>query len=159
MTQIVGYRLIEDATGVEVASWGGVWGRCPGVPNPVTLPNGDQVCGLPPGGSSGGYTLAAWEMEPPPPTAADVRGEAQRRIIAATGATDMTSCLTKQLNAQMRAAELINKKADGGTLTEAEAAEAAALQAFADTIKAIRASSNAMEADPPSDYADDARWP
>lgn len=89
-----------------------------------------------------------------------VKAEAQRRIIAATGATDIMSCLTKQMNAQMRGAELINIKASGGTLTADQQAEATALQALADAIKAIRAKSNAIEAlDPiPADYAADARW-
>lgn len=89
-----------------------------------------------------------------------VKQEAQRRIIAITGASDIMSCLTKQLNAQMRAAELINIKAEGGQLTAEQEAEAAALQALADSIKAIRAKSNEIEAlDPiPADYAADARW-
>ncbi len=39
-----------------------------------------------------------------------------------------------------------------------ELAEAAALQALADGIKRIRARSNELEADPPSDYADDSHW-
>lgn len=89
-----------------------------------------------------------------------VKQEAQRRIIAITGASDIMSCLTKQLNAQMRAAELSNIKAEGGQLTAEQEAEAAALQALADSIKAIRAKSNEIEAlDPiPADYAADARW-
>ncbi len=91
---------------------------------------------------------------------AAVKAEAQRRIIAIAGASDLMSCLTKQLNAQMRAAELINIKAEGGTLTAEQEAEAAALQALADAIKAIRAASNVIEAmDPiPADFAADARW-
>lgn len=89
-----------------------------------------------------------------------VKNEAQRRIIAATGTTDIMSCLTKQMNAQMRGAELINIKASGGTLTAEQQAEAAALQDLADSIKAIRAKSNEIEAlDPiPADYAADSRW-
>lgn len=89
-----------------------------------------------------------------------VKAEAQRRIIAATGATDIMSCLTKQMNAQMRGAELINIKASGGTLTAEQQAEATALQALADTIKIIRSKSNEIESlDPiPADYAADARW-
>lgn len=88
-----------------------------------------------------------------------IRAEAQRRIIALTGAADLQSCLIKQLNAQMRATELANKRALGAVLSEAEEIEAAALQALADGIKAIRAASNELEADPPQDYADDAHWP
>lgn len=92
-------------------------------------------------------------------TADMIRTEAQRRIIALTGASDLQSCLIKQLNAQMRATELVNKRALGAVLSEAEEIEAAALQALADGIKAIRAASNELEADPPQDYADDAHWP
>lgn len=95
----------------------------------------------------------------PAVVADDVRAEAQRRIIALTGATSLDGCLIKQLNALMRGTELVNKRASGGTLTAEEEAEAAALQAMADAVKAIRAASNAMESNPPSDYASDERWP
>jgi len=101
--------------------------------------------------------IAAYD--PNAPTADDVRAEAQRRIVLLTGAASLDACLIKQLNASMRATELVNIKASGGTLTAEQDAEAAALQAFADAIKAIRAASNAMEASPPVDYASDARWP
>jgi hypothetical protein len=92
-------------------------------------------------------------------TADHVRAEAQRRIIVLTGATDLSRCFARQLNASMRATELVNKKALGAIWTPDEAAEAAALQAFADAIKAIRAASNAMEPSPPADYTDDTHWP
>lgn len=96
----------------------------------------------------------------PPITAAQVKAEAQRRIILMTGAPDFNSCIVKQLNALMRVGELNNKLAMGDTLTEAEAVEAVALQAMANAIKAVRASSNTIEAlSPiPADYADNARW-
>lgn len=98
-------------------------------------------------------------INPPPPTADSVRAEAQRRIIALTGATDINSCFAKQLNAQMRATELTLVRALGGTWTPEQAAEAASLQALADTIKAIRAASNVMEPNPPSDYTSNSHWP
>jgi hypothetical protein len=90
-----------------------------------------------------------------------VKDEAQRRIIALTGADDLTATMIKQLNASMRATEFNNKLATGGTLTTEEQAEATALQALADAIKAIRAASNVLEAmDPiPSDYDDNSNWP
>lgn len=96
---------------------------------------------------------------PPPPDAADVRAEAQRRIMALVGAATLDACFVKQLNALMRATELANMRAAGGVWTTAEAAEAAALQGMADAIKAIRAESNTMEASPPDDYLSDNRWP
>jgi hypothetical protein len=91
-------------------------------------------------------------------TAADVRAEAQRRIIRLTGAADLNGCIIRQLNASMRATELVNKKATGGTLSAAEQAEEAALLALAAGIKAIRSASNAMEGAPPADYRNDHRW-
>lgn len=99
-----------------------------------------------------------WPVVPRQPTADDVRAEAQRRIIAATGAASFEACIVKQMNALMRATELANKRAAGGTLTDAETAEAAALQGLADQIKALRAKSNAMEGNPPADYRSDSRW-
>ena len=98
-------------------------------------------------------------FNPDAPTADDVRAEAQRRIMLLAGAASLDACLIKQLNASMRATELVDIKASGGTLTPEQQAEATALHAFADAIKAIRAASNAMEASPPVDYASDARWP
>lgn len=92
------------------------------------------------------------------PSAADVRAEAQRRIIALVGASSLDACVVKQLNALMRANELIKRRVWFGSLTAEEEAEAAALQELADRIEAIRAASNAMEASPPDDFASDARW-
>ena len=94
----------------------------------------------------------------PPPTADHVRSEAQRRIITLVGAMDLTACLIKQLNANMRANEL-NDIRHGRALTPEEEAEATALRALADKIKAIRAASNVLEPSPPEDYALDSHWP
>lgn len=55
--------------------------------------------------------------------------------------------ITKQLNMLMRVGELNNKLATGGTFTAGEAAEAAAMQSAGDWIKAVRAHSNALEAE------------
>lgn len=103
--------------------------------------------------------LSSHGLTSPLVTADDIRAEAQRRIIALTGASDLDTCMIRQLNALMRAAELTNKRVAGLALTDDEEEEAAALQALADAIKAIRAASNAMEASPPDDYLDAARWP
>ncbi len=92
------------------------------------------------------------------PAAIDIKAEAQRRIIALVGASDLTSCLIKQLNAQMRANELNDKRISGGTLTAEETAEADALRALAAAIKAIRAKSNEIESSLPSDYTADRHW-
>ena len=47
----------------------------------------------------------------------DVRNEAQRRIIALTGATSLLETITKQSNANMRANELNDKRLNGDKLT------------------------------------------
>lgn len=155
---IVGYKLIQTSDGAEVQTWGGTWGQSPAVPNPIRLPNGDDVHGAQPGSSFSGYTLTEWHMDPPAPTANDVRTEAQRRIIALVGAQDLTGCLIKQLNANMRANEL-NDIMHSRELTAEEAAEATALRSLATQIKAIRAASNVLEPNPPTDYADNKYWP
>jgi hypothetical protein len=89
-----------------------------------------------------------------------VKAEAQRRIIALTGTGDLTACIIKQSNANMRANELNDKRISGDTLSEAEEAEATALRNLATAIKAIRAKSNAIELmDPiPLDFAADEYW-
>jgi hypothetical protein len=95
----------------------------------------------------------------PLPTSADVKAEAQRRIIALTGTADLTQCIVKQLNANMRANELNDIRHDREWTTE-EAAEAAALRALATAIKAVRAKSNDLESMSPipSDYTSNSYW-
>lgn len=99
---------------------------------------------------------------PPPrrPLALDVKDEAQRRIIATTGAQDLQSCMIKQLNANMRANELNDARISGGTLTPAEEAQADYLRGLAARIKDIRTRSNEIEAMAPipDDYAKDGYW-
>ena len=95
----------------------------------------------------------------PPVTADRVRAEAQRRIIILTGASDLNSCVIKQLNALMRVGEINDKQARGEALTPQEQAEAVALRNMAAMVKAIRAASNVMEPNPPADYTSNARWP
>lgn len=91
---------------------------------------------------------------------AAVKAEAQRRIIALTGTNDLTACMIKQSNANMRANELNDKRLNGETLTEGEETEAQALRDLATAIKAIRAKSNDIELlDPiPLDYTADSYW-
>lgn len=103
--------------------------------------------------------LARYNLVGPLIAADQVRAEAQRRIIALTGATSLIETIVKQSNANMRANELNDKRLSGETLTTAEQAEADALRSLADAIKAIREASNVMEANPPANYADDENWP
>lgn len=71
MTEIVGYKLV-DKTGTEIASWGGVWGQCPGTPNPLTLPTKMTHVHCAEVGvdyedfDGKTYRLVPWEMEEPP---------------------------------------------------------------------------------------------
>jgi RNA-binding protein YhbY len=136
-------------------SWTNEQGQVWSVPYPLAdgqIPNQIQSW------IDAGNTIAPYA--PPALTAADVKAEAQRRICAVFGVTDLTSCIIKQLNAQMRASELINIKAEGGTLTTEQQAEADALQAAADAVKLIRSKSDVIEAMTPipADYTNDSYW-
>lgn len=78
--EIVGYKLIKIEDSSVVKEWGGTWGQCPAIPNPITLPNGDVVCGPALNTAYSGYELVPWEMEPPAPTVEDVVQERSRRL-------------------------------------------------------------------------------
>lgn len=62
---IVGYNLISVADGSVIQTWGGVWGQCPAVPEPVTMPDGSTVYGLAVDVEINGYKLVAWDMDQP----------------------------------------------------------------------------------------------
>lgn len=159
------YARIENGVAVErremaapPAHKAGLWKLCvdagpPAVAEGQTVVRSEAV--------SGDQLVASYTVIKRPDTElrALIKAEAQRRIIAATGATSFEGCLTKQLNAVMRATEITNKRASGQALTDAETAEAAALQALADRIKAIRAASDQIEAALPVDFAANSRWP
>lgn len=89
----------------------------------------------------------------PPITAAHVKAEASRRITARYPAW-------KQTNMLARGVELQNWRLNG-SWTEAETAEAKALDAAWTWVRATRAASDEIETMQPipADYADDARWP
>lgn len=65
--EIVGYKLIKSADASVVEQWGGIWGQCPSIPNPISIPNGDVVYSPLLNTDYSGYELVVWEMEPPPP--------------------------------------------------------------------------------------------
>lgn len=78
---LAGYKLISEKTGETVLEWGGVWGQCPGVPNPIIV--GDlHLHGIEPGQSAFGYRLEEWNVEAPPPQKYDVQVERDRRMDA-----------------------------------------------------------------------------
>lgn len=66
MEMIVGYKLLDEA-GQVCQTWGGIWGQCPSIPNPINLPNGDIVYSPSLGVNYSGYYLVDWLMEEPPP--------------------------------------------------------------------------------------------
>lgn len=61
---IVGYKLLNEADDTIAQTWGGVWGQCPAIPNPLILPTGAHVCAASLA-SYDGYRLEPWEMDPP----------------------------------------------------------------------------------------------
>ncbi len=83
MQMTVGYKLTEIATGVEHRTWGGTWGQCPGIPNPLILPNGDHVHAPSINTGYSGFMLTEWMMEEPPPVVPDVITPRQCRIMLA----------------------------------------------------------------------------
>ena len=84
---IVGYKLIDADKGTVIQQWGGVWGQTPGIPNPITLPNGDQVHGASVNDQYEGLVLVPWEMDPPPLVGTDINAERERRIAAGVTVT------------------------------------------------------------------------
>lgn len=65
MSQVVGYKLIKDEDNSTIQQWGGTWGECPNIPNPIMLPNGDHIHAPSLNENYNGYTLQEWKMEDP----------------------------------------------------------------------------------------------
>lgn len=84
----------------------------------------------------------------------DVKDEARRRILAVYPEW-------KQANMTARGVELTRKLAQGDAWTEAEEADAEALQDAWGWIRSVRTASDAIEAMTPIplDFCDDSRWP
>lgn len=61
----VGYKLVTDTDEI-IQTWGGVWGQCPAVPNPIVCPNGDVVYSPEIDVVYGGVKLIVWNMDSPP---------------------------------------------------------------------------------------------
>lgn len=159
---IVGYKLLRISDGAVVQEWGGVYGSCPGFPNPIVLPSGDHVHAGALDTDYQGHKVVAWMLGP---SAVDVKTEARRRILGRYPEW-------MQNNMVARSAELhriqsgMMRTAAGDVvaarqLTDIEIAEEKAISAAWDWIKRVRTASNGIEAlDPiPEDFADDSRWP
>lgn len=104
-----------------------------------------------------GLTIASYAPAAGPPTADDVRREAERRMRALLGARDSAHLDIIIANGTREAVRLLRKGA--ATWTAEEAQRAAMLEAVDLAIEAIRAASNMLEASPPADYAADSHWP
>lgn len=89
----------------------------------------------------------------------EIKGEAQRRIIALFEAPDFQASATKQMNTLKRATALLYKQGSGGGLTADELAEMASLNQLGEKIDAIRAASNELETTLPDNFTDDQYWP
>lgn len=60
----VGYQLVDN-TGAIIQEWGGIWGQCPGVPNPIYCPDGTVVYAPEINVDYGGVKLIPWMMDQP----------------------------------------------------------------------------------------------
>jgi len=61
----VGYKLVTDTDEI-IQTWGGAWGQCPAVPNPIICPNGDVVYSPEVDVVYNGVKLVPWMMDGPP---------------------------------------------------------------------------------------------
>lgn len=80
--KLVGYKLMAK-DGTIVQTWGGTWGQCPGVPNPISLPTGLTQVHCPEVGADyedfdgETYSLQPLMMEEPAPA---VEGSPEERL-------------------------------------------------------------------------------
>jgi hypothetical protein len=98
------------------------------------------------------------------PDADDVRAEAQRRMMRFVGARSAADLANKISNAireatRLNDARLSAAEGTGPAPSEADTLRSTQLRQADAAIEAIRAASNAMEAQPPSDFDDDGHWP
>jgi hypothetical protein len=100
--------------------------------------------------------LGEWEAiarpPAPPVTPAEIKGEAERRILSRLPEW-------KQRNLTARGVELVLARVVNGSWTKAQADEAAAMQAAWDRVKAIRSRSDELEQTLPGDFAANRNWP
>jgi len=93
----------------------------------------------------------------------EVNIEAQRRIISHIGCDSLEACLIKEINMQMRSAELLKSRVLNGAWSLDEQEEVNVLQDAADYVKEVRAASNLIALDIDvmtiDDMKKDLRWP
>lgn len=138
---------MTTAVHIEGRTWG------------VLLANGatERVCGADSAEDALRIYAEARNPPAPQPTAYDVRREASRRMQALTGARDAAHLEILIANGTREAVRLLRKGSSNWTADEA--ARAAQLEALDIAIEAIRGASNALETNPPADYAADEHWP
>jgi len=88
-----------------------------------------------------------------------IKDEAQRRINALFDATDLQSSLIKQMNAQKRATQLLQRQVIGPALSTEEEEEVTYLSQLGEAVDAIRDASDELETSLPENYTDDQHWP
>lgn len=91
------------------------------------------------------------------PSVDQVRAEASRRMQVLVGARDAEHLSVILSNGSREAIRLIRKGADAWT--ETEVVRAAQLESVDAAIEQIRASSNLIEENPPTDFKQDKHWP
>ena len=103
-----------------------------------------------------GMNMTDWQAiahpPTPPVTPADIKAEAERRILALLPEW-------KQRNLTARGVELVLTLVKNKGWTADEAAEAAAIEAQWNKVKAVRARSDELEATLPADFAGNGHWP
>lgn len=120
MTEMaVGYKLI-DAQGATIQSWGGTWGQCAGIPNPLKLPNGDYVHAPSLNTDYGGYTLVEWLMQEPPPPVPDsiTRRQCALQLLAMQTITaEEALAMTKTAEVPAAVAQVLTDAVNAGQMT------------------------------------------
>jgi hypothetical protein len=100
---IVGYKLI-DANGTILDQWGGVPYQMPGFPNPLILPNGDQIMGASSPGPYGEWTVVEWDMDlPPTPIPQEITRRQCAKQMLAMGLISPQECLSMTKTGDMPA--------------------------------------------------------
>ncbi len=70
--ELVGFYLFKIEDDSVVQTWGGVYGRCPGFPEYIALPNNYQIYVPELETEYHGYKIIKWFMESPPPVIQDI---------------------------------------------------------------------------------------
>lgn len=93
---LVGYKLVRDSDGEVVQQWGGTWGIYVSAPNPMRLPNGDDVHAPAIGQSYAGYTLMELYADEPLPRVAHVTPRQAKLALLAAGLLDSVESIVIQ---------------------------------------------------------------